>query len=119
MPSQRTMAAPRMKSGVSGVGSSRRQGSGSIEPPWMAASCCDSRMEEAVQAWAASGLEGGNLRGSSGSGATPRRLHSGRAHRGLVLQSNPSSDPSCVTSNTSRLPGGLVQPAKSVACIWQ
>ena len=77
-----TMAAPRMKSGVSGVGSSRRPGSGRVDPPWMAASCCDSRLEEDVQAWAASGLVAGNIRGSSGSGATPRRLHSRGEHAG-------------------------------------
>ena len=79
---ERTMAAPRTKSGVSGVGSSTRPGSGRVTPHCMAASCCESRLEEDVQAWAASGLVRGNMRGSSGSGATPRRLQSQEEHAG-------------------------------------
>jgi hypothetical protein len=108
-----------MKSGVSGVGSSHRPGSGRVDPPWMAARCCDSRLEEDVQAWAASGLVAGNIRGSSGSGATPRRLQSQGEHAGgwrwvsAVLK--PYTGPPSVTLIASCSPDGLVQPAKSVA----
>lgn len=79
----RTMATPRMHSGVSAEGCSRRAAGGWSAPLLAsAARCCSSAAAHNWQARDTSGSSGGNMRGSSGSCSRPPGLQGGGEGRG-------------------------------------